>query len=83
MSVYSRAVLSTFTNKDNGIILVVAPKNGGADTAVLDAAMKEKWNDRYISLLALPGSSPDSLESQTAIAQAVFDKMVELGYLKN
>ena len=77
------AVISTFTDQDDYIILAAAPKDSQTDATALDAALKEKWGDRYISLFTLSDSVPSSLESQTALAKAVFDKMVELGYLKD
>ncbi len=76
-------VISTFTDQDDYIILAVAPKDGLTDAGALDAALAEKWGDRYISLLSLSNNAPDSLQTQTAIADAIFDKLIELGYLEN
>ena len=47
----------------------------------LDQVMEGKWGTHYISLAKITQENPNTKEAQTALADAVFQKLTELGYL--
>ena len=74
-------ILATFPDTDHFIIAAAKPMNNQVSQEVLDTVMLEKWGVHYISLAMVTKAAPGSEEAQAALAQAVFDKMKELGYL--
>ena len=76
-------ILDTFgANKDNYVIVGLAPADGSVDQATYDTAMKEKWGEHYISAAEVTTVPVASQQGQSEIAQAVFQKLKELGYIK-
>lgn len=76
-----RKILDTFPQTDRFIIAGTRPVDGSVDSNALDSAMNEVWGEHYISLAALTASPASTHEAQEILAQAVFDKLVELNYI--
>ena len=75
-------ILDTFgANKDNFIIVGLAPMDGSVDQATYDSVMREKWGEHYISAAEVTTVPVASQQGQSEIAQAVFQKLEELGYI--
>ena len=76
-------ILDTFgANKNNYVIVGLAPADGSVDQATYDSTMKEKWGEHYISAAEVTTVPVASQQGQREIAQAVFQKLEELGYIK-
>lgn len=75
-------ILDTFPNKERFIIIGAMPMDGSVDAATLDAALKEKWGEHYISAAEVTTSSSATYEAQAEIAQAVFAKLEKLKYIQ-
>ncbi len=76
-------ILDTFgVNKNNYVIVGLAPADGSVDQATYDSTMKEKWGEHYISAAEVTTVPVASQQGQSEIAQAVFQKLKELGYIK-
>lgn len=76
-------ILDTFgANKNNYVIVGLAPADGSVDQATYDSTMKEKWGEHYISAAEVTTVPVASQQGQSEIAQAVFQKLEELGYIK-
>lgn len=76
-----RKILDTFPETDRFIIAGTRPVDGSVDTTTLDSAMSGTWGEHYISLGTLTASPASTHEAQEILAQAVFDKLVELNYI--
>lgn len=75
-------ILDTFgANKNNYVIVGLAPADGSVDRATYDSTMKEKWGEHYISAAEVTTVPVASQQGQSEIAQAVFQKLEELGYI--
>lgn len=74
-------ILETFTNQDEYIIAGAVPSDGSVDAATYDAVMTERWGEHYISLSSLTTEAADSQNAQAALADAVYAKLQELGYI--
>lgn len=75
-------ILDTFPNKERFIIIGAMPMDGSVDAATLDAALKEKWGEHYISAAEVTTSPSATYEAQAEIAQAVLNKLEELKYIQ-
>lgn len=76
-------ILDTFgANKDNYVIVGLAPADGSVDQATYDSTMKAKWGEHYISAAEAVTVPVASQQGQSEIAQAVFQKLEELGYIR-
>lgn len=76
-------ILKTFPNQEQFIIIGVRPFDDSVNSAALDTAMREKWGEHYISASEVTGVHvAASFEGQTAIAQAVLEKLETLGYIE-
>ena len=75
-------VLDTYTQKNNYIVVGMYPYNE-VDTAAYDQAMKDAFGDHYLALTSdlLDQPAFDDAGHQE-IAQAIYDKLNSLGYLK-
>lgn len=74
-------ILKTFENQEQFIVVGTRPLDGSVDSATLDAALKQKWGEHYISLAEVTPQPSSTYEAQEAMAQAVFNKMTELNYI--
>ncbi len=75
-------ILDTFgANKDNYVIVGLAPADGSVDQAAYDSVMKEKWGEHYISAAEVTTVPVASQQGQSEIAQAVLQKLEALGYI--
>ena len=76
-------ILDTFgANKDNYVIVRLDPADGSVDQATYDSTMKAKWGEHYISAAEAVTVPVASQQGQSEIAQAVFQKLEELGYIR-
>lgn len=75
-----QCILDTFQNKERFIIMGTAPIDASVDSMTLDSAMREKWGEHYISTADVTIASA-SYEGQAEMAEAVFQKLEELGYI--
>lgn len=76
-------ILDTFgANKDNYVIVGLAPADGSVDQVTYDTTMKGKWGEHYISAAEVTTVPVASQQGQSEIAQAVFQKLEELGYIR-
>lgn len=74
-------ILKTFSNQDRFIVVGTRPLDGSVDAATLDAVLSEKWKEHYISLAAVTSAPASTYEAQAAMAQAIYQKMLELKYI--
>lgn len=75
-------VLDTFgANKDKFIIAGITPADGSVDVTTYDSAMKEAWGEHYISTEEITTQPQASYEGQAEIANAVYQKLIELNYI--
>lgn len=74
-------ILDTFQNKEKFIIAASAPMDGSVNSVALDEVMKEKWGEHYISVAKDITNMAGSHEGQKELAEVVFEKMEELGYI--
>ena len=74
-------ILKTFKNQEQFIVVGTRPLDGSVDSAALDAALKQKWGEHYISLAEVTSQPSSTYEAQEAMAQAIFNKMTELKYI--
>ncbi|MGI6118361.1 MAG: hypothetical protein ACOYBC_08205 [Bilifractor sp.] len=73
-------ILSTYSNTDRYIIMGFYP-NGWTDTAGYDTAQSTAFGEHYLQLNQAISHPAFSNEGRSEIAQALYDKMNELGYL--
>ena len=74
------AILNTYNQHEKFLILGLYP-NMELDYSYYDAVLSEAWGEHYVSLSQLLNNAATSEEGRAEIAQIVYDKLVELGYL--
>ena len=74
-------ILNTFENKDEFIVVGTRPLDGTVTSEALDQVLGQKWGEHYISLASVTAQPSSTYEAQQAMAEAVLQKMEELGYL--
>lgn len=74
-------ILNTFQYKDDYIVVGTAPLDGSVTADVLDQTLSQKWGEHYISLASVTTQPSATYEGQQAMAEAVFNKLQELGYI--
>lgn len=75
-------VLDTFgANKDKFIIVGVRPMDGSVNIPEYEKVMKETWGEHYISTIDICTVTTTTADGQTQVADAVYDKLLELGYI--
>lgn len=74
-------ILNTFQNKDQFIVVGTRPMDGSVTSEALDQVLSEKWGEHYISLANVTQQLSATYEAQQAMAEAVFQKLQELGYI--
>lgn len=75
-------ILNTFDNKERFIVVGTRPVDDSVDSATLDAALSAKWGEHYISLASVTTYPSARYEAQEAMAQAIYQKLVDLAYIK-
>ena len=75
-------ILKTFPDQEHFIIAGTRPMDGSVSTADYDAAMYERWGEHYVSLAEHTTAYAETKQAQTALAEAVFAKLQELGYIE-
>ncbi|MDO5390494.1 MAG: hypothetical protein Q4F24_05325 [Eubacteriales bacterium] len=76
-------ILDTFGDyKDSYIIVGLAPASGRVTAEQYNADMRAAWGEHYIACSDVCAQGALSYEGQQEIAQAVFNKMVELQYIQ-
>ena len=63
------------------MIVGLSPADGSVDTAAYDAALSAAWGEHYISAVSVCGSPVLSVEGQSELASAIYQKLIDLGYL--
>lgn len=75
-------VLDTFgANKDKFIIAGIGPADNRVDLNTYDEAMKGAWGEHYISTEEITTQPQASYDGQAEIANAIFQKLIELNYI--
>lgn len=74
-------ILDTYDSPRQWLILGLHPISGGVDPEGYDEMMEKAWGDSYLNLSEVMEHTAASYQGQEEIAQAVFDKLQELGYL--
>ncbi len=75
-------VLDTFgANKDKFIVVGVRPMDGSVDIPEYERVMKETWGEHYISTIDICTVTTTTADGQTQVADALYDKLLELGYI--
>ena len=74
-------ILNTFPNKDKFIVVGTRPLDGTVTSDALDQVLSQKWGEHYISLASVTPQPSATYEAQQAMAEAILEKMEELGYL--
>lgn len=74
-------ILDTYDSPKQWMILGLHPISGGVDPEGYDEMMEKAWGDSYLNLSEALDHTAASYEGQEEIAQAVFEKLQELGYL--
>lgn len=75
-------VLDTFgKNKDKFIIVGVRPMDGGVNIPEYESVMKEIWGEHYISTIDICTVTTTTADGQTQVAEALYNKLLELGYI--
>lgn len=74
-------ILNTFEDKDRFIVVGTRPLDGTVTSEALDQVLSQKWGEHYISLAAVTEYPSARYEAQQAMAEAIFAKMRELGYI--
>ena len=75
-------VLDTFgKNKDKFIIVGVRPMDGSVNIPEYEKVMKETWGEHYISTIDICTVTTTTADGQTQVADALYDKLLELGYI--
>ena len=73
--------MKTFPQQERFLIVGTRPLDGSVDSASLDAVMREKWGEHYISLAELTTEPAESYDTQAVMAQGIFQKLETLGYI--
>lgn len=75
-------VLDTFgANKDKFIIVGVRPMDGSVNIPEYESVMKETWGEHYISTIDICTVTTTTADGQTQVADAVYEKLLDLGYI--
>lgn len=75
-------ILDTFgANKENFIIAGIPPLDKTVGTSEYDAAMEAAWGEHYVSTAQTSRYALSSQEGQEEIAQAIYEKLLELNYI--
>ena len=76
-------ILDTYDNPEEYLVLGLHPVSGGKNPEGYAQVMEDTWEDHYLDLPEVLGdATAASYEGQELIADAVFAKLTELGYLK-
>lgn len=80
-----QAILQTYNQQDKFVILGVYPNineiTDSFDTAYYDQVMADTWGEHYLQLSHIIDVTLYSEEGHQQMAQALYDKLSELGYL--
>ena len=71
----------TFQNKDDFIVVGTRPMDGTVSSDDLDKVLSQKWGEHYISLASVTPQPASTKEAQQAMAEAVLQKLEDLGYI--
>lgn len=73
-------ILDTFSRQEQFLIVGCKPLRRMSDMTDYHAAMEEAWGEHYINASEL-GAVTETRDGQALIGQAVYEKLVELGYI--
>lgn len=74
-------ILNTFQNKDEFIVVGTRPMDGTVTSEALDEVLSQKWGEHYISLASVTSQPASTKEAQQTMAEAILQKLEELGYI--
>ncbi len=74
-------ILNTFPDKERFLVVGTRPVDGSVTAEELDQVMSQKWGNHYISFASVTSEAAASDSGQKALAQAIFQKLEELGYI--
>lgn len=75
-------ILDTFgENKENFIIAGIPPLDKTVGTEEYHAAMEAAWGEHYVNTTQATSYSQSSKEGQEEIARAIYERLLELGYI--
>ena len=74
-------ILDTYNQNSKFLILGLYPELA-IDTAYYDTVLAEAWGEHYVSLSQLLETNAISDEGREQIAQIIYDKMKDLGYIE-
>lgn len=75
-------ILDTYESPEEYVILGLHPVSGGVNPEGYQQVMEDTWGEHYIDLPEVLGdATAASYDGQERIADAVFEKLTELGYL--
>lgn len=76
-------ILETFVgNREQFIIVGVRPMDGSVNQEDYDSAMETAWGEHYLSAADATAQNVASRAGQQEIGQAIYDKLVNLAYIK-
>lgn len=74
-------ILNTFEDKDKFIVVGTIPMDSSVPAAALNQVLGQKWGEHYIGLSDVTPLPSATYEAQQAMAEAVFQKLKDLGYI--
>lgn len=74
-------ILNTFEHKDEFIVVGTRPLDGSVTSDALDQVLSQKWGEHYISLASVTAQPSATYQAQQSMAEAILQKMEELGYI--
>ena len=76
-------ILDTFVgNRERFLVVGVRPMDGSVSREDYDAAMEAAWGEHYLSAAEVTTQNVASITGQQEIGRAIYDKLVELAYIK-
>lgn len=75
-------ILETFRNQEKFLVVGTRPMDGSVTAEMLDTVLSDIWKEHYISLAETCPYPASTYEAQDAMAKAIFQKMIDLEYIK-
>lgn len=74
-------ILKTFENQEKFLVVGTRPVDEKVGAEALDGALSAKWQEHYISLAETTPYPASTYEAQDAMAQAIYQKLIDLQYI--
>lgn len=75
-------ILDTFSNQERFLVIGTAPLDGSVDAASMDAVLRARWGEHYISTAEVCSTPMSTYEAQEQLAQVIFHKLIEFNYIQ-